>query len=61
MQHATRKGGLQHFRRTAHELYEGKKDEQRDESLILPCRRSDVRVTDVEHALDAEISGKDEE
>lgn len=61
MQHATRKGGLQHFRRTTHELYEGEEDEQRDESLILPRRRSDVRVTDVEHSLDAEISGKDEE
>lgn len=61
MLHATRKGGLQHFRRTAHELYEGKKDEQRDESLVLPRRRLDVRVTDVEHSLDAEISGKDED
>lgn len=61
MQHATRKGGLQHFRRTTHELYEGEENEQRDESLILPRRRLDVRVTDVKHSLDAEISGKDKE
>jgi len=33
MQHATRKGGLQHFRRTAHKLYESEENEQRDESL----------------------------
>ena len=61
MQHAPRKGGLQHFRCTAHKLYEGEEDEQREESLILPRRRLDVRVTDVKYSLDAEISGKDKE
>ena len=61
MQHATRKGGLQHLRRTTHELHEGEEDEQRDESLILPRRRVDERVTDMEHSLDAEISGKQKE
>ena len=60
MQHATRKGGLQHLRCTAHELHEGEEDEQRDEPLILPCRWFDVRVSDVKHSLDAEISRYDE-
>ena len=60
MQHATCKGGLQHLWCTAHELHEGEEDEQRDEPLILPCRRFDVRVSDVEHSLDAEISRYDE-
>ena len=44
MQHATRKGGLQHFRRTAHKLYESEENEQWDESLIFPRLGSDVRV-----------------
>lgn len=61
MKHAARKGSLQHLWRTAHELYEGEEDEQQDEPLILPCRRLDVRVTDVEHALDAEIACKNKE
>ena len=58
MQYATSKSCLQNLWRTAHKLYESEENEQRDESLILPCRRSDVRVTDVKHSLDAEISGK---
>ncbi len=60
MQHTTRKGGLQHLRCTAHELHEGEEDEQRDEALVFPCTRFDVRVSDVEHSLDAEISRYDE-
>ena len=60
MQHATRKGGLQHLWYTAHELHEGVEDEQRDETLVFPCTRFDVRVSDVEHSLDAEISRYDE-
>lgn len=61
MQYATCKGGLQHLRRTAHKLYEGEEYEQRDESLILPRRRVDERMTDMEHSLDTEISGKQKE
>ena len=61
MKHAARKGSLQHLWRTAHELYEGEEDEQGDEPFILPCRGSDERMTDVEHALDAEIAGYDKE
>ena len=60
MQHATRKGGLQHLWCTAHELHEGEEDEQRDETLVFPCTRFDVRVSDVKHSLDAEISRYDE-
>ena len=61
VEHATRKGGLQHLRRGAHELYEGEEDEQRDEALILPCRWLDVWVADMQHTADAEIARHDEE
>ena len=60
MQHTARESRLQHLRCTAHELHEGEEDEQRDEPLILPCRQFDVRVSDVKHSLDAEISRYDE-